>query len=129
MPFMLLFDGALPSPRDFLHVGLRDAMILRSITEGRSGSGTRIATPSSLPCSSGQHQPDRLGRTVEVGIIEHRRGATAIEIAVQAYQGLVDRRYKRGSCHETGSMPTVSFSHFATGRRTVGGAGAVGDDR
>src|SRR6185437_16249061 len=35
---------------------LREATILRSITE-TFGTGTRIATPSSLPCSSGSTRP------------------------------------------------------------------------
>ena len=48
---------------------LREATILRSTTE-TFGTGTRIATPSSLPFSSGSTSPIAFAAPVEVGIID-----------------------------------------------------------
>jgi hypothetical protein len=47
----------------------RAASKVRSTTE-TLGVGTRIATPSSLPFSSGRTRPTALAAPVEVGIID-----------------------------------------------------------
>jgi hypothetical protein len=54
------------------------------------GVGTRIATPSSLPFSSGSTRPMALAAPVEVGIMAERGGAGAVKILVHRVErGLV----------------------------------------
>src|SRR5918995_272110 len=56
---------------------LRCATILRSTTE-TFGVGTRIATPSSLPCSSGSTRPIALAAPVEVEFLPRKLGRIAL---------------------------------------------------
>ena len=100
---------------------------LRSTAE-TLGVGTRIAAPSSLPFSSGSTRPTALAAPVEVGIIDKRRGAGAVEVLVERVQrrlvaGVgVDRR------HEAPLDADRLVQHLGDGGEAIGGAGGVGDD-
>src|SRR5580765_1407314 len=89
------------------------ATILRSITE-TFGVGTRMATPSSLPLSSGSTRPIALAAPVEV--VVHR-----VERRLVAGVG-VDRR------HESGFDADRVVEHLCDGCKAIGGARAVGND-
>ncbi len=100
---------------------------LRSITE-TFGVGTRMATPSSLPLSSGSTRPIALAAPVEVGIIDSAAARAAVEILVHG----VERRLVAGIGVDRGHEAVLDadrvVEHLGDRREAVGGAGGVGDD-
>ena len=72
------------------------AMHVRSTTEP-SGTGTRIAMPSSLPLSSGIDQPDRLRGAGRRRDHVQRRGARAPQVLVRQVEDASGRSCRRAS--------------------------------
>jgi len=82
-----------------------------------------------LPLQCREHQTHRLGRSSAGGNLGEGGGPRPAEILMGQIQDLLVIGIGMDRGHETMANPKVLHDHLRDGRKTVGSAGRIADDR